>query len=130
MDLDWFKSINDGYGHEVGDEVLAEVAKILRSQLKEHELFIRWGGEEFLLLIQDQPDFRMRAQSLVNSISKSPLALSQHQLPVSISVGVSAACSIDDLRQDSEMFIVADKCLYRAKHQGRNQFVTVEDLSD
>ncbi|EGU31639.1 tetratricopeptide repeat-containing diguanylate cyclase [Vibrio scophthalmi] len=130
VDLDWFKSINDGYGHEVGDEVLAEVAKILRSQLKEHELFIRWGGEEFLLLIQDQPDFRMRAQSLVNSISKSPLALPQHQLPVSISVGVSAACSIDDLRQDSEMFIVADKCLYRAKHQGRNQFVTVEDLSD
>lgn len=130
VDLDWFKSVNDDYGHEVGDEVLAEVAKILRSQLSTDELFIRWGGEEFLLLMQERTDFRNRAQLLVNSISKAPLALSQHQLPVSISVGVSGVCTIDDLRKDNDIFINADKCLYRAKHQGRNQFVTVDDLTD
>ncbi|HAS61671.1 MAG TPA: diguanylate cyclase [Vibrio sp.] len=128
VDIDWFKRINDSYGHEVGDEVLADVALKLKAQIESDELFIRWGGEEFLLLVKDRPDFRMCSQSLVSAINRSPLNLSQQSLAVTVSVGASGPCNLDQLRMESAAFVLADKCLYKAKEQGRNQYVVAEDL--
>ncbi|OLQ92342.1 hypothetical protein BIY22_16145 [Vibrio panuliri] len=130
VDIDWFKHINDKYGHDVGDEVLAAVALKLKSRIDEEELFIRWGGEEFLMLVKEREDFRAFAQSLVSVINHAPFVLSQETLNVSVSVGVSSSYHIDQIRHDSSAFAKADKCLYKAKAHGRNQYVIAEDFAD
>lgn len=128
VDIDWFKTINDKYGHEIGDKVLTDTATRLRSELTDKELIVRWGGEEFLLLLADSTDFQARAQSLVDSVSGEPYKIDELSLPVSISVGVSDATELDKLKGSQSAFKHADTCLYQAKAQGRNQVVLDEDL--
>ncbi|MFM2588030.1 diguanylate cyclase [Vibrio sp. TBV020] len=128
IDLDWFKAVNDNYGHEVGDAVLTETASRLKSKLNNKELIVRWGGEEFLLLLETNSDYQVRAQSLVDLINNKPYRINGLELNVSISLGASNASTVASLKDNQDEFQVADQCLYQAKAQGRNQVVIPEEL--
>ncbi|TFH89534.1 GGDEF domain-containing protein [Vibrio ouci] len=128
IDIDWFKAVNDTYGHEVGDAVLTETATRLKALLTDNELIVRWGGEEFLLVMEANGDYQVRAQSLVDVVNSKPYFLNGFELNVSISLGASNTSDVTSLKQSQEAFQIADKCLYQAKAQGRNQMVMPEEL--
>ena len=117
MDIDDFKSINDTYGHDVGDEVLCSLAASVSARLRNSDLFARFGGEEFVLLL---PETRVEgALTLAREIQQ---AITLVQLPdaatFTLSIGVS------ELMTDIKDAITrADKALYQAKQQGKNRAV-------
>ena len=122
FDVDHFKSVNDSYGHDAGDQVLIRIAEVVRDSLRDGEIVARYGGEEFVVM----PTFcgmeaaRALAERLRAAISHEPLTLADgHILRVTASFGVAVAhgpnAALDDL------FHAADLALYRAKRNGRNR---------
>lgn len=120
FDIDHFKSINDRYGHAVGDLVLQRAAQILRPCLRSGDLFARYGGEEFLIVLGDatEASARMAAEKLREALARAVI-IDEHGLKVTASFGVDwrAACGLEDWEK---LAVVADKRLYRAKRGGRN----------
>ena len=122
MDIDHFKSINDNFGHDVGDAVLKTVAEAIQHRLRQSDVFGRWGGEEFLLILPET-DLSHAAQlaenlrQLVSGLSIEPLS------QVTVSQGVA-----EFQNSDTELSHIkrADECLYRAKQEGRNRVITGE----
>lgn len=126
-DIDHFKAINDGFGHQAGDAVLATVAQALRAASREIDLASRFGGEEFALLLPgaDSLQALQIGERLRQQVAAASLDLGGRSLRTTISVGVTslpaAEASIERLYRE------ADAALYRAKHLGRNR---VEGGSD
>lgn len=123
MDVDHFKSVNDTYGHEVGDKVLQTVARTLRSATRSYDVVGRWGGEEFLAVVANATDDDLasvaeRYRALVES---SDVPLDGMSLRVTISAGAAVAQDTDDASSAVER---ADRLLYMSKANGRNR-VTV-----
>lgn len=118
-DLDHFKQINDQYGHEVGDFVLRETAKTLKSLVRSEDLIVRWGGEEFLLLLVDTDlnGAQILAEKIRQKISSTHFSTDQGKLAVSMSLGVDAQKVGGDLYATLGS---ADRAMYEAKRQGRN----------
>jgi len=115
LDLDHFKAINDQHGHAVGDAVLAECSQFIKRALRSSDTLIRWGGEEFLLILPGID--RFSAQATVNRILArlKQRSLSRASLNVSFSAGVS-----EHHDQTPEALLEeTDRALYRAKHAGR-----------
>jgi diguanylate cyclase (GGDEF)-like protein len=123
IDIDWFKLVNDTYGHLFGDEVLKEIASCLPGVLREYDSAGRFGGEEFVLLLPHTravDAFRI-ADRVRDHISGLSLRTSDGQsVQVTVSVGV-AALDAGSRRELSELLAAADAALYRAKRDGRNQ---------
>ncbi len=120
LDIDYFKKVNDTWGHAAGDVVLVELAAILRKSLRISDLPCRWGGEEFLLLLPDM--------DLANGLKKAEAirrVVEEHDFPeagqLTASLGVAVTEDGDDLLSLQER---ADKALYAAKDGGRNQVVS------
>jgi diguanylate cyclase (GGDEF)-like protein len=123
LDLDWFKSVNDTYGHLFGDEVLRQIGRCLPGALREYDLAGRFGGEEFVVLLpQTRAVDAFRAADRVRSrIASLPLRAPDGELVrVTASVGV-AALDAGSRRELNELLSAADAALYRAKRGGRNQ---------
>lgn len=120
FDIDHFKQINDQFGHDVGDEVLKQVARRAEASIRAVDLIGRWGGEEFLVILveTDLASAKHVAENIRRLIESDVYETNK---PVTISAGV--ACY---LRGDSSGSLVkrADIALYKAKEQGRNQVVT------
>src|SRR6201994_4215465 len=123
LDIDFFKLVNDTYGHLFGDEVLKEIARCLPGVLREYDSAGRFGGEEFVLLLPHTravDAFRI-ADRVRDHISGLSLITSDgQQVEVTVSVGV-AALDAGSSRELSELLAAADAALYRAKRDGRNQ---------
>jgi diguanylate cyclase (GGDEF)-like protein len=120
FDLDRFKSINDRYGHQAGDEVLTAFCRLAASQLRPNELFGRIGGEEFasLLLDTERRDALRLAERVRAAFEAAYHAVGEHALSVTVSVGVAIA---DDSGLDLDALLKeADQALYRAKGAGGN----------
>jgi len=119
-DLDHFKEVNDLYGHARGDAVLKEVAALIRSKLRQNDYLLRWGGEEFLAVLDgDIREAMSVAQKLRRAVEETQIA----QLPagkVTVSIGVCCA-KIKDLPEFETLFEKTDQALYKAKHLGRNR---------
>ena len=119
MDIDHFKSVNDTYGHNIGDEVLKDVSKILTTQAREVDIVARWGGEEFIVLVT--AGCSDGGCILAERIRK---AIEGHEFPevgqVTMSLGVAVIREGDTL---SALTARADEALYFAKDSGRNQVV-------
>lgn len=132
IDIDDFKRINDSFGHQAGDEVLVEVARRLRAICRERDLLVRWGGEEFLLLVRDAhlDDAPQVAERIRASVADAPMTLAGnvHTVPVTCSIGVAPWPlsplwpSLGDWEQSVSL---ADMALYAAKSAGKNAWVGV-----
>ena len=117
IDLDYFKQINDTFGHEVGDQVLVAIACLLKLHLRHSDTLGRWGGEEFIIVVTDTTytaSYEL-AKRLCQAISNHPFALVD---AITASFGVAFS-----LPEDSVESLInrADQALYQAKRQGRNQ---------
>jgi two-component system, cell cycle response regulator len=120
VDIDFFKKVNDTYGHLAGDRVLAEVASRIRAAVRSFDIAGRYGGEEFLLVFSDT-DLQMAqvvAERVRQAVAATPVANEGKQIPVTISLGVALASGSDIPDQIIER---ADRALYVAKTAGRNR---------
>lgn len=124
LDIDFFKRINDGCGHQVGDQVLQQVAQQLSSRLRRTDVLMRWGGEEFLLLMPHTAllDGHHLCQQLRQQLHDCLWPGSIES--VTISIGLTALQS--DSGTITELIHKADQALYRAKAQGRDRIVISE----
>ncbi len=123
LDIDHFKQINDQYGHDVGDQVLVGIATLLRKHVRGHDMVARWGGEEFVILLQGTgPCAAMAvAERLIRVIADTPLVWGPVTIPCHVSIGIATAATDDT---DSAALIrAADHALYHAKRTGRNRVV-------
>ncbi|CBL44605.1 conserved hypothetical protein [gamma proteobacterium HdN1] len=125
LDLDYFKRINDSYGHAAGDYVLKAVAKTLRATSRGVDMTFRYGGEEFVVLLNKThlEGATVIAERLRNTIANLSVIHDGKEIPVTISVGVAALQKQETTQQFMER---ADKALYRAKNSGRNRVAVAE----
>lgn len=123
IDIDYFKQINDVYGHDAGDKVLVEVAKTIKSSIRESDIAVRYGGEEFLVLLMDvQPGYSVHvAEKIRMAVESKVIDIGTAQLKRTISIGVSEFPADTDRIWQCIKF--ADIALYRAKEAGRNRVV-------
>jgi two-component system, cell cycle response regulator len=128
VDIDHFKRINDTYGHDVGDQVLREVADVLRGSTRPEDLVARYGGEEFVLALPTSSleQAMERAEKIRAQLSSHHLDSTGSCVTVTASLGVSFAPAprVDDL---TNLISAADDALYEAKHAGRNRVVTARN---
>lgn len=124
-DIDHFKSVNDTYGHLAGDGVLKEVAKRIKNSLRGFDMVGRYGGEEFLLVLNraDLQTARMVAERIRSRIAATPIDLPEALLDVTISMGVATVQPDEAVNSLVER---ADRALYNAKENGRNQVAVAE----
>ncbi len=122
LDIDRFKKINDTYGHYVGDDILRELAARLKGELRESDIFGRWGGEEFIVItpVTDKDEGHALAERLRLSLKAKPLA-KRHR--VTVSCGLAHYRSGDTL---DTLVNRADAALYRAKEGGRDRVAVAE----
>ena len=129
VDVDHFKSINDSYGHLVGDIVLTEVAKRLTASVRGYDSVGRYGGEEFLIIVPgcDPQGLIISAERLRGVIAESPINCTSGPIPVTISVGL-VSVGPGNLKPIEYIALVqaADSALYRAKAKGRNRVEIAE----
>lgn len=140
IDIDYFKKVNDVYGHMKGDEVLRKVARIIQNEVREDGLVGRFGGDEFLVIFYnayDMEDMRERLRSIKNSVASSFVKADSGE-DISITLSIGCAAYPKDADNYEDLFFLADFALYRAKEKGRNRYIiyncdkhgTLEDLKN
>jgi len=121
LDIDHFKKVNDTYGHDVGDIILASVSARVSALIRKKDSFIRYGGEEFILLLYKQTPLQCQeiAQEIIESISLHPVVAKEHIVDLTMSIGVNPFPSHS--KNIDEAIKIADEQLYLAKSNGRNR---------
>ena len=116
IDLDGFKQVNDDLGHEVGDKVLIAVAQRLRRAARDNDLLARYGGDEFIVLIEDEKDAAGTGRLVserIHAALVAPIAVGENELHVAASIGM--ATFPDETRTPTECITAADAAMYRIK---------------
>ena len=125
VDIDYFKNVNDSHGHQFGDIVLKEVAAIMKTEVGEDGVCGRIGGDEFLILFNNNVNEEILRSHLRNIKSlvknKFPDKGPRGEVPITLSMGT--ATYPDHAKNYNDLFMVADYCLYMAKEKGRNRYV-------
>lgn len=140
IDIDYFKKVNDVYGHMMGDEVLKRVASIIRNEVRDEGIVGRFGGDEFLVLFYnayDMENMRERLRSIKNSVASSFVKTESGE-DISITLSIGCAAYPKDADNYEDLFFLADAALYRAKEKGRNRYIiynrdkhgTIDDIKN
>jgi diguanylate cyclase (GGDEF)-like protein len=121
FDIDFFKRINDQYGHLAGDHVLRELARIVQERIRREEVFARYGGEEFVILLPETPlpGAAALAESLRARVANHAFVFQGERIPVTVSIGTALLGENDKVAAD--LIQRADEKLYEAKRGGRNR---------
>ena len=122
IDIDYFKKVNDFFGHGIGDDFLNEVAKRLKESVRLEDFIVRLGGDEFAIILEDIKDINhinAAAQRLINDF-RQPFMIGEHEIISSLSVGISVYP--DEKTTTATIVQHADQALYQAKGAGRNCF--------
>lgn len=130
MDVDYFKSYNDRYGHSFGDQCLQHLVKVIQETVRSSDDVIRWGGDEFLCVLYDLND--LYAEKVCNKICEAvashPIKHGEEELNMTVSIGYSGFHESDE---DAEEVVKrADRALYDAKYHGRNQAMMYDEEND
>src|SRR5476651_474622 len=126
FDLDHFKSINDRFGHSVGDSVLRVFAQSLRKSMRTSDIIGRLGGEEFAAMVSEPMEMVPRiAERIRAGFEAAGASVGTHAIGATVSTG--AATSYDATADIDALLLRADAALYRAKHDGRNRFHAAEE---
>ena len=124
FDIDFFKNVNDTYGHAGGDEVLKAFAKLLDSEITQPNQVGRIGGEEFLaILYMENESLNIFANDLIEKIQKNVVKFEDTEISITASGGVAFS---EESKSSSDLVNKADKRLYKAKKSGRNRFVLID----
>jgi diguanylate cyclase (GGDEF)-like protein len=119
-DIDHFKKVNDQHGHQVGDQVLVEFAKLLQKNCREEDLPVRHGGEEFCILLVAADAERAYSQAERMRLQVEKATIGEHNLKITASFGITTLRQGESL---DELLKRADEALYKAKNSGRNRVV-------
>lgn len=121
IDIDYFKKINDTYGHTVGDDVLKVIAKRIKETTRDNDILIRFGGEEFLLYTTELDEYKSLAyaQRICENIANLPIYCNDITCNTTISLGVNPYA--DNTLNFKDMIALADEALYKSKTLGRNR---------
>lgn len=124
FDIDHFKSINDTFGHQAGDYILEQIAKIIKNLLRLEDVFLRYGGEEFVAgLICTFENVLKKADNIRKTIEKKVFSFNGLEINVTISIGISKSLPSDTISIE-DLIKEADEALYKAKNSGRNRVCT------
>ncbi len=126
LDIDHFKNINDSYGHKAGDNILRDIAAIIQKQIRSNDIFVRFGGEEFLLFIQKEASNETLVKDVAQRIRKKiqETTFSYNEFSINITVSMGISCKPEHFKSINEAIKHADEMLYVAKKEGRNKVVT------
>lgn len=129
LDLDFFKKVNDKYGHVVGDSVLVEMTQIVMSNIRKNDIFARYGGEEFVLLLPhtNKIGAMQEAERIRKSIESHHFANIEKRGEITLSMGV-VTYPDKFINNPEDMVKFADAALYEAKRKGRNRSIFYEDI--
>ena len=129
LDIDNFKNINDTYGHDIGDIVLKNIAKIAKESIRNQDYIARWGGEEFLLLFPNSAyeDALIINERIRMKIESNKIDIEREVISVTVTIGV---CEYNKEEGQAICFKHADKALYYGKQNGKNQVVLYEKISE
>lgn len=125
VDADFFKLVNDRYGHDVGDEALVAIAQVLKSTVRTYDEVCRWGGEEFAVILPGINEFGLR--KVGEKIRAAVTDLNFAEIP-NLQVSVSIGGSIQLHQNDTQLFFRADAALLDAKEAGRDRVVITDKV--
>ncbi len=137
LDIDFFKAVNDRHGHQIGDQVLALVARTVREQLRNNDVLARYGGEEFVALLSNideviAVDIAERIRSKIKTLE---IDCGEEKQYITISIGVATYVPGDEASRDTKeiaesLIHSADDALYQAKHSGRDRVISSGVITD
>lgn len=131
-DIDFLKSVNDTYGHAVGDCVLKTVAKAIKKELREYDIPSRYGGEEFTILLPNTSldEATVVAERLRYSIEKKIINIEEYNIEnvsnINVTISIGVAQYKNSMKEPENLYQAADKALYTAKESGRNRVIVAE----
>ena len=125
LDIDFFKKINDTYGHEAGDEVLKKVTCIIQKTIRENDIFARLGGEEFVILLYDVDIFDTKniASKILEAIRKHKIIYKSNKIKITMSIGIYCIDTLNTNDNIKEFLLKSDQALYEAKNTGKDKYV-------
>jgi two-component system, cell cycle response regulator len=124
MDIDHFKQVNDTYGHLVGDRLLVAIAAIAKRILRDGDVLVRYGGEEFLAVLPaaSSEDLRLVGERVRHAVEEASVTDGSQTIRVTMSLG-AASHPRQNVTKESELVQLADAALYQAKDSGRNRLI-------